>query len=159
MLIIDRSVGAPSSHRRTRTRWDDSDVRIRQGFEVVKGSLNSLANRSRSAGVKLLVVLIPTKETVLWSRADQADPALSRLFDNESRLRKELSDFLSSHDIDVVDVSGRLRAAPRQPYFENADGHPNASGHRAIADAIIEHGLDGRPPTHPTGGTPRLAGS
>ncbi len=155
-LIVDRpgwrTILTPAYRGRVE---DDSDVRIREGFEVVKGSLNSLANRSRSAGVKLLVVLIPTKETVLWSRADQTNPALSRLLDNESRLKTELFDFLSSRDIDVVDVSDRLGAATRQPYFENADGHPNAWGHRVIADAIIEHGLDGRQQIHPIGGTPR----
>ena len=144
MLIVDRpgwrTILTPAYRGRVE---DDRDVRIRLGFEVVKGSLNSLANRSRSAGVKLLVVLIPTKETVLWSHADQTNPALSRLFDNENRLKTELFDFLSSHDIDVVDVSDRLRTATRQPYFENADGHPNAWGNRLIADAVIEHGFDG----------------
>jgi len=29
-----------------------------------------------------------------------------------------------------------LQASAEQPYFPDADGHPNALGHRLIADAV-----------------------
>jgi hypothetical protein len=134
---------------------DDNDVRIRQGVEVVKGSLSSLADRSRRDGVKFLVVLIPTKETVFWSQVEQTNGVLSRMFENETRLRMELIDYLNSHDIDFVDVTDGLRATAHQPYFENTDGHPNAWGHRLIADAIIAHDFDSRQRTYPNSRTPR----
>jgi hypothetical protein len=122
---------------------DDSDVRIRQGVEVVKRALESMATQSHHAGIDFLVVLMPTKETVFWPHTDQADGELSRLVTDETRLKEELVHYLESRDVEYVDMVDWLRKVDRQPYFENADGHPNEYGHRVVADVVARR-LTGR---------------
>jgi hypothetical protein len=115
---------------------DDTDVRIREGFEVVEGALREMGRRGRDAGVRILVVVLPTKETVFWPHADQTDRELARLVTDEARLTGELTSFLESRGIEVIEVLDLLRDSPSQPYFENIDSHPNALGHRLIAGAV-----------------------
>ncbi len=127
---------------RYRGRWlDDRDPRIRVGFEVMEHALLGIATRTRAGGVALLVVLIPTKESVFWPRVPNPDdyPGLRQMVADESRLRLELIHDLQAHGIDYVDGLEPLREAPAQPYFEDVDGHPNALGHRVIADALAQH--------------------
>jgi lysophospholipase L1-like esterase len=90
---------------------------------------------ARAAGVDVLVVLHPTKESVFWPRGE-ADPTLRRLVANEARLHQELIAALEADGIAYVDTLPVLRAATDQPYFEDVDGHLNATGHRRIAEAV-----------------------
>jgi hypothetical protein len=115
---------------------DDRDVRVRLGVEIVKRALKSIAEQSRAEGVELLVVLLPTKDTVFWPHTDLKESVLSELVASEARLKQELIADLNSQSINVVDATDPLREAPRQPYFETADSHPNALGHRVIADVV-----------------------
>lgn len=125
-----------------RARWvDDRDPRLRVGFEVMEHALLGIAARTRAQGVALVVILIPTKESVFWPRVPNPDayPGFRQLIADESRLRRELIAYLEANGIDYVDLLEPLRTAPAQPYFEDLDGHPNALGHRVIATALAEH--------------------
>jgi hypothetical protein len=113
-----------------------ADVRVRTGMEIVKAVLSSIAEKTRTADIQLLVVLTPTKELVAWPRTDMSDPPLVHLVADESGLRTELIDHMARGGIDYVDLLSPLRASRLQPYFEDDDGHPNQYGHRAIADAV-----------------------
>jgi hypothetical protein len=115
---------------------DDRDVRVRLGVEIVKRALKSIAEQTRAEGVELLVVLLPTKDTVFWPHTNLREGVLPQLVANEARLKQELISDLNSQRIDVVDATEPLREAPQQPYFEAADSHPNALGHRVIADVV-----------------------
>jgi lysophospholipase L1-like esterase len=61
---------------------------------------------------------------------------LRELVENEQRLKGELLSSLAAEGVDYLDLLEPMRGAPSQPYFENADGHPNAVGHRAMAAAV-----------------------
>ena len=115
---------------------DDSDVRVRVGVEIVKRALKSIADQSRAEGVELLVVLLPTKDTVFWPHTNHKEGVLATLVANEARLKRELIADLNAQSIDVVDATEPLREAPRQPYFESAESHPNPLGHRVIAEVV-----------------------
>jgi hypothetical protein len=115
---------------------DDRDVRIRQGVEIVKRALNAIADATRAAGVSLLVVIIPTKETGFWTHVDQPPSLWSQVVANEERLKAELMRNLAEREIAVIDVAKDLQSAAGQPYFENSDGHPNPLGHTVIARAV-----------------------
>ena len=120
---------------------DDRDPRIRLGFEVCRDALVQLGERARAVGVTVLVVLLPTKERVFWSRADDPEryPELRELVATEDRLKRELIATLQSRGVPYLDLLVPLQAAAQQPYFEDADGHPSPVGHRVIAAAIAEH--------------------
>ncbi|MFQ5509037.1 MAG: GDSL-type esterase/lipase family protein [Leptospirillia bacterium] len=117
---------------------DDGDVRIRAGFEVIREVLPRMQRQVEAAGAELLVLLIPTKESVFVPRVSdpEAHVGFSGLVENEARLKAELRARLDAEGIAVVDALGPLVAAVEQPYPVNADGHPNPFGHRVIAGAV-----------------------
>jgi hypothetical protein len=114
---------------------DDRDPRVRLGFEASVRALREIHARASAASIEVLVVLHPTKESVFWPRGE-ADPTLRRLVANEARLHRELMATLEADGIAYVDTLPVLRAATEQPYFEDVDGHLNATGHRRIAEAV-----------------------
>jgi SGNH hydrolase-like domain, acetyltransferase AlgX len=117
---------------------DDRDARIRLGVEVSRIAFRTRARRCRASGTRLLVVFPPTKEDVFWPRVRNPEDhiRLRELVENEQRLKGELISSLAAEGVDYLDLLEPMRGAPSQPYFENADGHPNAVGHRAMAAAV-----------------------
>jgi hypothetical protein len=114
---------------------DDRDPRIRLGFEISISALRQIHHRATAVQVPLLVVFVPTKESAFWPRGAN-DERVQRLVRNEARLLEELQSELRANRIDNIDVLPVLRRASAQPYFEDIDGHPNATGHRLIAEAV-----------------------
>ena len=57
---------------------------------------------------------------------------------NENRLRNELIATVRDESIPFLDLLEALRAATRQPSFEDTDGHPNRTGHRIIAGEVVQ---------------------
>jgi len=117
---------------------DDRDPRIRFGFAIARHAVRAISERCQAAGVDLLVVLIPTKESVFWPRVAAPDhpPGLRQLVTDEERLRQEWISDLRASGVKYLDALGALRAAPTQPYYEDVDGHPNETGQRIIAAAV-----------------------
>lgn len=117
---------------------DDTDPRIRVGFEGARAALMALHEGCRARGVALLVVLLPTKESVFHPRVHDAaaHPGLQQLVTNETRLRGELTATFLARGIAHVDPLDALRSAGTQPYFEDIDGHPNQAGHDIIAAVV-----------------------
>ncbi len=117
---------------------DDRDPRIRLGFEIARRAVRTIGERCRAAGVDLLVVLLPTKESVFWPQVPAPDvhPGLRQLIFDEERLRQEWIADLRASGVAYLDAQEALRAAPNQPYHEDADGHPNETGQRIIAAAV-----------------------
>jgi lysophospholipase L1-like esterase len=116
---------------------NDGDPRIRIGIDVSRESLLRIASRSREAGVTPLVVLIPTKESVFLTREGAVpDPTQALLVEREARIRAGFVAALDAASVAHLDLLPALRAAPVQPYFEDADGHPNVAGHRVIGEAV-----------------------
>ena len=120
---------------------DDSDPRIRVGFEAARDAILAIAVRCRQAGVGLLIVLTPTKETVFWARVKTSgeDPGWERLVANELRLARELKGAMDEHGIDYIDLLEPLRAARQQPFYEDMDGHFDVSGHALVGQAVADH--------------------
>lgn len=120
---------------------DNRDPRFQVGFEVTQRLLDLMAVRCRTAGVNFLVVLLPTKDSVFWPRVPDPENhrGLRQLVMDEERLKNTLVSYLREHAIDFVDLLEPLRKAPTQPYFENADGHPNAAGHQVIGREIAAY--------------------
>lgn len=117
---------------------DRADARIEYGFQAAKAALSGLAVKTEADGVELMVVLVPTKEFVFADMVDAGEDHIGfeALIEWETRNRAELVAFLETENIPVIDPLSALRASTEQPYFENADGHPNPLGHEIIARAI-----------------------
>ncbi len=119
---------------------DDHDPRIRLGFEAMRAALLRMAEKCRSRGIRFLVVLVPTKESVFWVRVKNPSihPGLSEQVSTEHRLRGELMTALVERRIEFIDLLDALRKAPDQPYHEDIDGHPNRVGNHVIEAAVAE---------------------
>jgi hypothetical protein len=120
---------------------DHRDPRIQLGFEAMRASIVRMAKKCRAAGVRFLVALMPTKESVFFPRVTDPDrhPGLRDQVSLENQWRGELMEALESHRIEVIDLLGLLRQAPSQPYYEDVDGHPNFVGNQVIEAAIAVH--------------------
>jgi lysophospholipase L1-like esterase len=116
---------------------------IREGLRLTLLQFQLMARLCDSAGVRLFVALIPTKERV-YQPLVETDPGLR----DHAVLREELAQegeadrrvrgFLKQHGIAYVDLLPSLRAALGHTaiYPPDDDGHPNAAGHAAIARAV-----------------------
>jgi hypothetical protein len=118
---------------------NDTDVRIKAGLEISKRMLRLMSDGVKKSGSDFAVLLLPTKEYVFWPKVDRPEQhkGLTVLIQNEERLRAEMIRFLEENAIDYIDPAPALRASPSQPYFPDADGHPNTTGHEIIAEEII----------------------
>ena len=117
---------------------DHRDPRIEAGLAAIRASIDRIAARCRQAGVRLVVVFIPTKESVFASRIDRIEDydALPQLVADEEAIKRTLIADLAKLGVEYVDLLGALRGAPVQPYFEDLDGHPSPAGHETIASEL-----------------------
>lgn len=117
---------------------DSSEPRTMVGRWLTQLAIVDIRDTARSIGAKVLFVLLPTKEAVFASRVNEKEKHkyLEQLVLEEDLHRRHLVEFLKERDIAYIDASQVLGSLSDQPYFENADGHPNSGGHEAIANAI-----------------------
>jgi hypothetical protein len=125
---------------------DRADLRIAEGDRIAKTVIEQMADKCKKAGCELLVVLIPTKETVYAEPAGDAleMPAYAKLLADESAAVKSMTKFLNERKIAYTEALPELRGcfkAGANPYWPAADGHPSAAGQHAIAKAIATHPL------------------
>lgn len=123
---------------------DVSDPRIREGKRIVESAIQSMQSRLGDQGVRLAVVLLPTKPRVYRDlvRARGADtPAkFFEAVEMEERLTTEMEAFLRRRQIEYVNTAAALsRCFERgvRAYPESDDEHPNANGYRAISEAVL----------------------
>lgn len=148
------SHGAAYDDGRTRTIFntayrllalDMDDPRIVEGLRLSCEFLSLIKAEADAAGVGLLVVFIPTKETVyadaLRSAGANLDGNHSRLVEMEESARAEVNSFCVGAGIEHVDAGPALREAVkagRQIYPTTLDGHPNAQAYQLIAATVNE---------------------
>jgi hypothetical protein len=120
---------------------NNTDVRIKVGLEISKVMLKLISDDVKKSGADFAVLLLPTKEYVFWPKVDRPEQhkGLTALIQNEERLRSEMLHFMEENAIDYIDPAPALRASPSQPYFSDADGHPNTTGHEIITEEIVRY--------------------
>jgi hypothetical protein len=119
---------------------NDDDPRIKVGIWLTKWAIQTIDQLARHNGSRAIFVLLPTKESVFAEKVTDPDmhPYLSKLITMEDRHRRDLISYMNGNGISYVDVAPLLKEMARQPYFQNADGHPNTAGHLRIAEIIHE---------------------
>ena len=118
---------------------------IQEGVRITKEVLSSLKGIGDQAGVRIGVVLIPTKETV-YAAADSAlhQPAaagFAAMLRNEAEIKQDMLGHCQKIGLVCVDATSRLVDAAKKGvlvYKSDSDGHPMAAGYRQIAYAARE---------------------
>jgi hypothetical protein len=116
------------------------DPRIAEGWKISLQAIGQLSVLSSNAGSQFFVLLVPTKELVLAPYWTNAPPTFGQLIRNETTMWDQTKTELGRQGIPFVDGLPLLRqelAQQRQPYPVTDDGHPNATGHRALADGVV----------------------
>jgi hypothetical protein len=119
---------------------NDDDPRIRVGYWLTEWAVSRINDLAKKSGIRSFFVLLPTKESVFASKVrDMSEHNyLEKLTREENLYRNRLIQFMEEMSIDFVDMRPVLEKSVAQPYFENADGHPNPVGHRIIATRLLK---------------------
>jgi|CXWL01.1.fsa_nt_gi hypothetical protein len=127
-------------------RLDQSSGPVREGMRITFHLLKEMDGACRQEGCKLLVVIIPTKETVFSEYLENhpklhLHEALDRVIVNERSARKTLLEFLVGAGIAHLDTLPALKeSVGNQLYAQTTrDMHPGKNGYRVIGEAVAEH--------------------
>ncbi len=114
------------------------DPRIQVGFWLTQWAIQNIDQLAKRNGIAAVFILLPTKESVFVEKVKNADDHkyFKKLTTEEDQHRKDLIEYMDKNDLAYIDMAPSLRSIVRQPFFENADGHPNAVGQEAIATAV-----------------------
>lgn len=123
---------------------DINDPRIKEGFRISLEAIRLINDRLKARGIDFMVLLIPTKESVLRDAVYQypkdMPAAYEKLINSEGLARQKTIDFLKVEGIDFIDALPALKecvSGGRQPYQISWDGHPSVIGQRAIAESVL----------------------
>ena len=116
---------------------------IREGLALALGFFDNMNKLAEENGVRFLVVILPTKESVFGefvegNAALQYSGEIDRLLLNERQVSAEAESYFDEHGIPYLDLLGPLREAAlrEQIYPNNYSGHFNRNGNRVIAESI-----------------------
>jgi hypothetical protein len=120
---------------------DLDNPQISEGLRITEEMLLRIQAQAGQANIRVLVLLIPTKELVYADAMQGAglDETYSRLVVMEEKARSEIIRYCEEHGIEQVDALPVLRAAVlrgEQIYPESADGHPVERGYFLLASAV-----------------------
>ena len=125
---------------------DLSEVRIREGLRLTKILLPRIALTVDRHDSRLVVLLIPSKETAFAARvaaSGQASTVTYRhLIEQEARCRSSILQTCAAAEIECLDLLPAFEAALGQGlqiYPTNTESHPNSSGY-----AVVSQTLEGR---------------
>ena len=118
---------------------------VQEGLQITQRVLAAIQAEADKQGVKLLVLLIPTKERAYCAHLTQAGTPLPashlRLCGAEDRAKAELMHSLFSHNTHYVDTTAALeeKIAQHVPlYPADSDGHFQATGYGVVAQLVAD---------------------
>lgn len=125
---------------------NQSSAPIREGMRITFQILQEMDNVCLQAGCQLVVVLIPTKETVFSDYIEgnaglHLLDVLERLIKEEREAKHELIEFLDSAGIRYVDTLPALKRNVGDNIYAvtTRDMHPSKNGYRVIGEAVAEY--------------------
>jgi len=129
-------IGFTPSLRLTGLNLDNENVQ--EGLRISLAALKEINMYTLKNKIRLLVVVIPTKEYVYAKKIKIKHPIYSKLIDNESKATELLVNFLNDNKINYIEPLNAMRkaAANKAIYPSGYDGHPNEDGYYIIAKEI-----------------------
>lgn len=125
---------------------------VAEGLKISELALAALRAEAESQRVRLLVVLIPTKERAYCNYLQASGSRLpaqhERLCGAEAQVKAQLAAFLERERIEHVDATPALEAGIArhlQLYPPDDDGHEQSAGYAVIA-GVVADALSRKPP-------------
>lgn len=126
-----------------RGRLDQRSPAVREGMRLTFELLAAMSRTCQAHGCQLVVVLIPTKETVfadllLGDRALHLRSVVAELVAHEAEARARTLHFLARAGIAHVDPLPALRSRVAERLYTRSDRdmHPGPNGYRVIGEAV-----------------------
>jgi lysophospholipase L1-like esterase len=127
---------------------DMRDPRITAATDITKRLMSDMQSVTEKRGIRLIVLIIPTKERVysdILRRSGYVEKHLSlrEALEQEDVARAAIIELLRAQNIEVLDPLPALAAAVHKrdlyPSYPSADIHPNKDGYRVIAETINQY--------------------
>jgi hypothetical protein len=143
--LVDADAGIQEAFRPLgiRDRLDQRSPAVREGLRITLELLALMDRTCREHGCRLVVVLIPTKETVFAEHLLRAErlplrEAIAELVAHEAQASGRIRAFLDERGIPSVETLSALRRhLGRQLYARSdRDMHPSGNGYRVIGEAV-----------------------
>lgn len=144
LILKDKNIEEAFRPRRILNNLNQESPRILEGMRITKIILKNMNNACLAHNISFIVVIIPTKESVLsqYILKNNQMPlhnVLASLITNETLARESLIDFFNKENIQYIDMLQPMQdAATRERLYAYtaADMHPNNNGYRVIAETI-----------------------
>jgi hypothetical protein len=114
-----------------------------EGWRITKDRLKRMKEIAAGAGIRFVVVVIPTKESVYLGYFKKKDGKIPEVFvaldAKELEVEKKVRSFCVATPMECLFVAGALSedlVNGSRIYSSTFDGHPNASGQRRIAEEV-----------------------
>jgi lysophospholipase L1-like esterase len=123
---------------------DVTDPHIAEGLRITEDLLVRIDALANARGCKVLVLLIPTKESVYAAGLKGQlglNDTYAKLMAMETQARQELEAACAKHNISCVDALPSLSGAlerREQVYPFSTDSHPNAHGYSVLASRVYD---------------------
>jgi hypothetical protein len=115
-------------------------------YVEVEASVRRIIDHAAGAGSRLVVFLLPSKESAHKADYLRLFPADAGYLENEERGFERLCRLASAHGVSCLDLTVAFRAeAPRRQLYFGLDPHWNEDGHRLAVERmlpLIRAGLD-----------------
>lgn len=141
---INRAILAPSYRSLT---VDLEDARLSEGLRLSQESFKQLNQKSKEAGIKFSVLLIPTKELAYKNLVQKTLVDIPKKYSHqtqkEERVAAALKTYLAQNDVSFIDtllVFSEAIESGQKPYLEGVDGHLSEFGHAKIAQLVNYNG-------------------
>ncbi len=128
---------------------DLDEPRNAEGLRIARELLTQIQTEVDAKQQKLIVLLLPTKESVYAAAhggkscgKTDLEPTYQKLVDMEGRIRLELLSTCQAKGIDCLDALPYLSSAlarGERLYPTTTESHPNARGYLVIASAVNEN--------------------
>jgi lysophospholipase L1-like esterase len=130
----------PTANARYNIFFKASSTQKMRDLELFRDYLGRLARRVRQDGVRLVVLLIPTKEQVS-PRFYQETTSAFDIRDDEldmTRPNRLLAELTTELGVEFIDLLPAFQAS-EEPVFFDYDEHLNTHGHGVLAQALADH--------------------
>jgi hypothetical protein len=121
---------------------DLNNGNIRQGLDNSLFLLNEMNLTCKNNQISLIVLLLPTKESVYSEviKNNVDNKLLSQCVENYFKISKEMIDYMEKNNIKYIDLLPTMQESiNKKLYFANTDTHPNKAGNFIIAKKIYDY--------------------